>query len=71
MSIKINKRTQELIVIQRNVIIQRNTAILVEFSLFAIDYMRIGPLVMSQKRSDICGIFFESDILSCLTSYDL
>ena len=45
--------------------------LIVEFSLSAIDYTRIGSSVTSRKKSDICGLFFDSDVLPCLTSYSL
>ena len=43
----------------------------VEFSLSGIDYTRTGPLVTSRIRSDICTLFFGSDVLPCLTSNNL
>ena len=42
----------------------------VEFSLSAIDYMHVGSSVTSRKKSDVCGLFFGSDVLPCLTSYN-
>ena len=32
---------------------------LLNFYLSAIDYMRTGPLVMSRKTSDVCGLFLK------------
>ena len=47
------------------------TQLLAEFSLSAIDYTRTGPSVTSRKRSDICGLFFGSDVFLCLSGNNL
>ena len=33
--------------------------------------MGTGPSVTSRKRSNICGLFFGSDVLPCLNSNNL